>query len=166
MAYQLERKVIAQPVEKEAYVPEWKCFCCRDTGKVTPINIKKVIPDFDKNLDASPLCQKPGCFAGAWVHGASQECRNCFDFRFTSEICDQLDEEERDMWKSNLRLWHEMRQKAGKDPLAENISRLKAMSRQLISNKDLTALPSKTKRNTLTAEEIAEIQQKVLEEAF
>jgi hypothetical protein len=164
MVYQLERKVVSKPVDRESYSPDWKCYCCHDTGKIAPTNIKIIILDFDKNVDASPVCQKQGCFAGSWIHGASDAIKESFDFRFTPEICEQLDQIERSQWKENLRLWHEMRV-AKKDPLAENVSRLKDMGKQIIGSKDLTAQP-KRNRNKLSIQELEEISRTVVAEQF
>lgn len=160
MVYELPRQTVRVIEDKESWSPSWDCYCCQDTGKVTWLNVKIIIADFNKNTDATPVCQRQGCFAGSWIHSASKEIQQSFDFRFTPEICDQLDEIERGVWKENLKLWHEMRLQ-NKNPLATNRTRLKAMSEQFVIQADFAAPPKKEAepKPQLTPQEIEEKNQ-------
>ena len=85
--------------EKEIWQPEWKCFCCQDTGRVQPILAKLVIPDYDDWHDKLPICQAPGCNQYSRWMGVGN---NNLDMRFVSTICQQLDMYQREDWRKTV----------------------------------------------------------------
>lgn len=82
--------------EKEIWQPSWKCFCCQDTGQVQAHLVRLVIPKYDAKRDRIPICQAPGCSAGAnWLHLGN----NNIDMRLTAAICQELDRINRKDWQ-------------------------------------------------------------------
>lgn len=77
--------------DPEIWFPDWKCFCCHDSGVVVPILVRRVIPGYNDLFDRPPACQR--CSAG-------ESCTNpdIHDLRFNRKICNQLDKIERDGW--------------------------------------------------------------------
>ncbi|GAC1457959.1 MAG: hypothetical protein NVSMB70_02120 [Chamaesiphon sp.] len=111
----LERKIIVRAeIEKAAWRPDWKCYCCRDTGYVKRVDF--VIPDYKHSHDPAVICQKKGCHAADWVSNSSVQ--DSFDLRFTSEICQQIHDIEIQCWRETLAAHHEKR-KAGLNPEQE-----------------------------------------------
>ena len=96
---QLPRQVIrpeTEQEEKEIWHPEWKCFCCQDSGILQSHLVQLVIPDYNHRHDRLPICQSSGCKKGSrWLHLGSGN----LDMRFTSAICQQLDMHERTAWR-------------------------------------------------------------------
>ena len=88
------------PDQKEQWKPSWKCFCCQDTGKVSPHLARLVIPNYNYDRDRFPICQN--CNLGhEWLH-----LEGCYDSRLTSDICKELDQIARDDWEQTRRKWH------------------------------------------------------------
>jgi hypothetical protein len=83
--------------EKEIWQPSWRCFCCHDTGMVTPQLAALVIDGYDSSKDKIPICQNQGCLG---ILGES--ITYCLDTRLTEDICQQLDEYERENWRKTL----------------------------------------------------------------
>jgi hypothetical protein len=83
--------------EKETITPTWQCFCCHDSGRVVPHLTRLVIPDYNYDRHKLPRCQNPGCtFGNYWD---SEGLVDSVDYRFTSDLCQELDLLERDDWK-------------------------------------------------------------------
>ncbi|MEC4887978.1 MAG: hypothetical protein SAL70_42720 [Scytonema sp. PMC 1070.18] len=83
--------------EKETWQPSWQCFCCHDSGRVVPHLARLVIPDYNYTRHKLPRCQNPGCtFGNYWD---SEGLADSVDYRFTSDLCQELDLLEREDWK-------------------------------------------------------------------
>ena len=53
---------VAARIDKEIFsMPEWKCFCCVDTGRVTCPQMDEIIPGYKWNVDTPILCQQAKC---------------------------------------------------------------------------------------------------------
>ena len=79
--------------DKELWQPNWKCFCCHDTGRIYPTLVRLIIADYDYDKDKIPVCQN--CNAGSnWMH-----LQSMIDTRIDFKICRHLDKFERDNWK-------------------------------------------------------------------
>ncbi|NEP02039.1 MAG: hypothetical protein F6K58_25955 [Symploca sp. SIO2E9] len=81
---------------KEIWQPQWRCFCCHDTGIVVSHLAAMVIKGYNANRSKFPLCQNPNCHAEV---GIPEEYNHCLDFRFNGEICAELDKRERQSWQ-------------------------------------------------------------------
>ena len=49
--------------DKELFFPHWNCFCCCDTGTVTPFNATKVCKEYRLSTHPAIACVRPGCGA-------------------------------------------------------------------------------------------------------
>lgn len=85
-----------QTEDAEIWFPSWKCFCCHDSGLVSPPLVRLIIPDYDNLRDRSPVCQR--CPVGE-----TRINPNIHDLRFTRKICDRLDRFERDDWTETVK---------------------------------------------------------------
>ncbi|MBD1895552.1 hypothetical protein [Coleofasciculus sp. FACHB-129] len=86
--------------DKELWQPNWKCFCCHDTGTVQPYLVRMVIDGYRWESDKIPVCQNPSCIAAS---GISQGLEPYLDYRLDAAICQQLDLIDRDGWRETLR---------------------------------------------------------------
>lgn len=90
----------AQPEKEsedaEIWFPSWKCFCCHDSGLVSPPLVRLVIPDYDNLRDRPPVCQRCPL-------GDSRINPDIHDLRFTRKICDRLDRFERHDWTETVK---------------------------------------------------------------
>jgi hypothetical protein len=83
-------------VDAEIWYPDWRCFCCHDTGIVRPKLAQLVIPDYDYDKDLHPACYR--CDAGStYTH-----CEE-YDQRFNRGICGELDRIERESWTATIK---------------------------------------------------------------
>ncbi|MBE9018897.1 hypothetical protein IQ272_22625 [Chroococcidiopsidales cyanobacterium LEGE 13417] len=83
-------------VDAEIWYPDWRCFCCHDTGIVRPKLAQLVIPDYDYDQDLHPACYR--CEAGSsYTH-----CEE-YDQRFNRGICGELDRIERENWTATVK---------------------------------------------------------------
>lgn len=83
-------------VDAEIWYPDWRCFCCHDTGIVRPKLAQLVIPGYDYAKDLHPACYR--CSAGsAYTH-----CEE-YDQRFNRGICSELDSIERESWTATVK---------------------------------------------------------------
>jgi hypothetical protein len=96
--------------DRQMWRPEWKCFCCEDSGFIASSLMSLIVPDYNSNEDKLPLCQN--CSAGSWVQGSSPEVTGTIDWRFKREICVELDRINREGWRITLRNQFEARQQA------------------------------------------------------
>lgn len=85
------RPDLESDIDREVWKPEWKCFCCHDSGIVMSKLAELVIPDYDDKRDKPVACYL--CNEGSLLHG-----NEAYDQRFTRGICSQLDFNERDDW--------------------------------------------------------------------
>ncbi|MEC4881775.1 MAG: hypothetical protein SAL70_10585 [Scytonema sp. PMC 1070.18] len=83
--------------EKETWQPSWQCFCCHDSGRVVPHLARLVIPDYNYTRHKLKRCQNPGCTFGEYWD--SEGLVESVDYRFTSDLCQELDLLEREDWK-------------------------------------------------------------------
>lgn len=88
--------------EKEMLLPSWQCFCCHDSGRVIPNLARLAIDDYDYNKHRLPRCQNPSCTKGSYWD--SNSLIDSVDYRFTSEICQELDGIERLGWQNTISL--------------------------------------------------------------
>ena len=95
--------------EKESWKPTWKCYCCHDTGFVLDRLAALVIDGYDAEKSKIPRCNATGC--GAEV-GESLENSGTLDFRLSSEICDRLNQMEKESWKQYRWQKHQLRKEA------------------------------------------------------
>jgi hypothetical protein len=96
---QLPRQLVrieSSQQEEEIWQPDWKCFCCQDTGRVQSHLVRLVIPDYDDSHDGIPICQVPSCNHNSrWLNFGN----NNLDMRFIPAICQQLDMYNREDWR-------------------------------------------------------------------
>ena len=102
----LTRKFIRQEddpdYDSEVWQPSWHCFCCHDTGEVHPHLAKLIIDRYELGKDKIPRCQNPGCIAGG--HLDSSTLKEMIDYRFTPDICQELDTFHREDWQQTRRI--------------------------------------------------------------
>jgi hypothetical protein len=84
-------------IDPEIWQPDWRCFCCQDTGIVHHYLAALVIDGYDSNRDKLPRCHNPGCSAGSHYDGAT--LTGSVDYRLTADICADLDRIERENWR-------------------------------------------------------------------
>lgn len=86
--------------EKEIWQPDWKCFCCHDTGIVYDSLAALVIDGYNRDRDKRPRCVNPGCKAGSdWD---SEAMSGCIDYRISAATCQKLDAIERENWRRTV----------------------------------------------------------------
>ncbi len=97
----------AQPgYEAIAWKPTWKCFCCHDTGLVQELLIKKVIPRYVSGRHKPVECNATNCDIQL---GRDLYKTETLDRRFSAELCDRLDSDERQMWQEWSNEQHQKR---------------------------------------------------------
>ena len=97
----------AQPgYEAIAWKPTWKCFCCHDTGLIQELLIKKVIPRYVSGRHKPVECNATHCDIQL---GRDLYKTETLDRRFSAELCDRLDSDERQMWQEWSKEQHEKR---------------------------------------------------------
>ncbi|MGL5944233.1 MAG: hypothetical protein ACRC2S_28460 [Waterburya sp.] len=100
----------AQPgYEPVAWKPTWKCFCCHDNGIIPERIVQTVMPGYVSGRHKPVKCNTTGCDIKL---GKTLYQTNTLDTRFTAEICDRLDSEERKMWDEWSKEQHEKRKLA------------------------------------------------------
>ena len=83
---------------KDTSRPDWKCFCCHDTGLVNPNLVKLVIGDYDYYHDRQPVCQWKGCQASDKKIGQTLWDSDSLDDRFDSDTCREIHDKELENW--------------------------------------------------------------------
>jgi hypothetical protein len=83
--------------DPEIWQPDWKCFCCHDSGIVHHYLAKLVIDGYDSNRDKLPRCHNLCCNAGSHYDGYA--LTDSVDYRLDSETCQELDSIERENWR-------------------------------------------------------------------
>lgn len=92
------RPRLDEEIAKELWQPDWRCFCCHDTGLVARSLVLMVISDYDHMNDKPVACQHPRCEKG-WEYRGTESC----DQRFEMGVCVQLDKFERENWRRTIR---------------------------------------------------------------
>ncbi len=107
--------------DKQLWQPNWCCFCCHDTGFVIDRLAAYVIEGYTSGQHKIALCQATRCQAEI---GETLEASGSLDERLTPEICDELDNLEREEWARTLKKQREIRKQAKGvvDKLAESKS--------------------------------------------
>ena len=107
--------------DKQLWQPNWCCFCCQDTGFVLERLAAYVIEGYTRGLHKIAKCRASKCQAEI---GETLEASGSLDRRLTPEICDRLDNMEREEWARTLKQQHELRKQAKGlvDELAEKKS--------------------------------------------
>lgn len=82
--------------DPEIWQPHWRCFACHDSGMVTGLLARLVIPDYDNDRDKPVACQHPRCEAGKHYR-----CNLNYDQRFTAAVCAELDRFSREDWRKS-----------------------------------------------------------------
>lgn len=86
--------------EVEIWQPDWKCFCCHDSGIIVPHLASLIIDGYDSNRDKFPLCVNPGCKAASKYD--SEFWDTSVDRRIEPAVCQQLDLLEREDWRKTV----------------------------------------------------------------
>ena len=92
--------------EAESWKPNWKCYCCHDTGFVLDRLAAYVIDGYDAEKSKIPRCNASGC--GAEV-GVYLEESGTLDNRLTVEVCARLSEMEKKSWEDYRWQKHQLR---------------------------------------------------------
>lgn len=88
-------------VEAEIWSPDWRCFCCHDTGIIVSHLAAMAIDGYDRDHDKFPRCVNPGCRAGSdWD---SEALTDCVDYRINAATCQKLDAIEREDWRQTTK---------------------------------------------------------------
>ena len=102
------------------YMPEWKCFCCHDTGFVTYSLIRLVIPEYNadgKNREELPVCNR--CGAKSSIPYAYNDI---LDHRFTQETCEELHQFSIQDWQQSIERLNSQIQSAKLDSRGEVVT--------------------------------------------
>lgn len=103
----LELREEAQPgYEKVACQLTWNCFCCHDTGFVQHLLVKKVIPNYVSGRHKPVECNATNCNIRL---GDTLYETETLDRRFSADLGDRLDSDERKMWSEWSKEQHEKR---------------------------------------------------------
>lgn len=86
--------------ETEIWQPDWKCFCCHDSGIIVPHLAALVIDGYNRDRDKLPRCSQPGCKSGSDYD--SEAVRATVDYRIDSLTCAKLDSFERSVWQKTV----------------------------------------------------------------
>ena len=84
-------------IDAEFWQPKWKCFCCEDTGFVSPRLVERIIPGYNPDEDRVPICHR--CDAADWAVNSPIEMSLTLDWRFDKPLCQQLDQLNRQEWR-------------------------------------------------------------------
>ena len=98
--------------EKESWKPNWKCYCCHDTGFVLDRLSSQIIPGFNSEQHKTLLCNAPGCNASRDKVSPKLIEEGNFDTRLSSQACDRLAEMERESWEDYRWKKHQLRKEA------------------------------------------------------
>jgi hypothetical protein len=88
--------------EIEIWQPEWKCFCCHDSGVIVPRLARLVINGYNENRDKLPRCVAPGCKSGSQYD--SETLAPSVDYRIDATTCQQLGSIEQDVWRKTVQV--------------------------------------------------------------
>jgi hypothetical protein len=100
-------------VDKPLYqMPDWKCFCCQDTGTILEPSIRTfgLIPDYNSLVDKPVLCKREGCVARhslgsvLLAQGVYGEFLNVDD-RVEPDDCEEIHSTNRQFWLATVLDW-------------------------------------------------------------
>ena len=86
--------------EVEIWQPEWRCYCCHDSGSIPPHLASLIIDGYDRDRDKLPLCVNPACRAASKYD--SEFLDASVDRRMEPAVCQQLDLLEREVWRKEV----------------------------------------------------------------
>jgi hypothetical protein len=97
-----ERQVIIkeESFTKKSFEPSFKCYCCEDTGWIKAWMVLKIIPDYNDQTDALPICTRLDSCKENIPDIIFEE--ELFDTRFTKEVLNFLHKEGQKDWKTTL----------------------------------------------------------------
>ncbi len=104
--------------DKQLWQPNWYCFCCHDTGFVIERLAAYVIEGYVSGQHKIARCRASKCQAEI---GETLEASGSLDNRLTREICDYLDNLEREEWARTLKRKHDLRKR--RDPASAKDAR-------------------------------------------
>ena len=87
-------------VETEIWQPDWRCFCCHDSGIIAPHLAAMIIDGYDPDKDKLPRCAAPGCGSGSQYD--SEALRHSVDYQVDGATCQELGTIEREDWKRTI----------------------------------------------------------------
>ena len=87
--------------EPEIWQPNWKCFCCEDTGLARHAAFK-FIEGYILEKHKFPVCQRLGCEAGVRF-GQSPALQYSLDWRLEGWMCEEADRSQREAWLESAR---------------------------------------------------------------
>jgi hypothetical protein len=97
--------------EEEIFYPQWRCFCCQDSGLVAQDLVRLIMPQYNPDRDKWVLCQAGHCDASKrWENVPIEN----FDTRFIPSICQKLDLINREQWRDSVKQQINIRQLAKK----------------------------------------------------
>lgn len=112
--------------EVEIWQPDWKCFCCHDSGVVAPHLASLVIEDYNRDRDKLPRCVAPGCESGSQYD--LDTLQDTIDYRIDAATCQQLDSLEREDWRKTVQAKAQRIQDAAKTLAKEKSIRVRDRS--------------------------------------
>ena len=141
-----------EEAEKEIWQPSWNCFCCRDSGKISPNLVRRVIPGYNYSRDRLPVCQN--CNKGHdWFH---LDDLGVIDTRLGPVICRKLDLIAREDWRLTAQAWFEMAKQRLEDATNEIAQEHNLRRRDRISEEFILA----KKKHELARGDWEEIKEK------
>ncbi|WP_066425125.1 hypothetical protein [Anabaena sp. 4-3] len=99
--------------EEELFYPQWRCFCCQDSGIIPAHLARLIMPSYHSNRDKWPICQNLNCDAYSKRFGDNVGLEN-FDTRLIPAICQKLDFKNREFWRITVQKQIEIRSLAKK----------------------------------------------------
>lgn len=102
---QITIKPLSNPSEadKGIFFPRWDCFCCEDTGTVTPHNMNKMCSGYHLATHPMVACIRKGCYTPP-----HKEALNLIE----EGDCEDLHQACRQEWLDTVKYWRENREKA------------------------------------------------------
>ncbi len=97
----------------EIWQPDWKCFCCEDTG-IAKHAARMFISGYIDGKHKFPVCQNPGCEAGK-KFGQVPDLQYSLDWRLEAWMCASASEAMREEWREWASLQQPLRQKVNID---------------------------------------------------
>lgn len=113
--------------EREIWQPDWQCFCCEDTGEAIHA-ARMFIEGYDWHKHKLPVCQNPGCTAGARF-GDSPALQASLDWRLDGEMCAEVDRVQRELWRQEVRRQQQQERSMGQIDLSQVGFNLRGRSR-------------------------------------
>ena len=93
-----------EELDKVVWQPSWRCFCCQDSGKISPNLVRRVIPGYNYERDRIPICQ--ACNKHSEIYHLKEF--GVLDTRFDFQLCRKLDAVAREDWRLSAQAWFEM----------------------------------------------------------